>query len=65
MADGAGDFSEKMANAPAAVKAYLKEKVRELLGNDLFIQSIQGHLGQQAGPGRIERVLKVLRDMAA
>lgn len=63
--DGAEDFTQKIANAPAPVRAYLKEKVRELLGNDLFIQSIQGHLGSQAGPGRIERVLQVLRDLAS
>ncbi len=62
--DGAEDLPEKMAAAPEPVKAYLKEKVGELLDNDLFVQSVQGHLGPEAGQGRIDKMLEVLRGLA-
>lgn len=63
VADRAEDFAEKMASAPESVRTYLEEKLRELLENDVFVQSIQGHLGTQAGQGRIDRTLRALRSL--
>jgi len=61
--DGADDFLEKMSNAPASAKSYLKGKFEELLRNELFVESIPGHLGPEAGIGRTEKALKALREI--
>lgn len=63
--DGAEDVQEKVLAAPEAVKAYLREQFTELLRNELFEQSVTGHLGPKAGIGRIQRTLQVLRQLAS
>lgn len=59
--DGAEDFAKEMERAPAPVRAYFKKEVGELIGNELFADSVLGHLGPQAEPGRAQRVLELLR----
>ena len=63
--DGAEDVREKVFAGPETVKAYLREQFAVLLRNELFEQSVTGHLGPKTGAGRIQRVLEVLRELAA
>ncbi len=62
--DGAEDAREKVLAGPETVKAYIREQVTALLRNELFEQSVTGHLGPKAGPGRIQRALQVVRELA-
>lgn len=62
--DGAEDARKKILSAPETVQAYIRKEVGVLLRNELFVQSVTGHLGSKAGAGRIRRVLEVLREMA-
>lgn len=61
---GAEDAREKVLAGPETVRAYLREQFTALLRNELFVQSVTGHLGPKAGPGRFQRILKVLRESA-
>lgn len=63
--NGAEDARAKVLAGPETVKAYLREQFTDLLRNEIFAQSVTGHLGPKAGPGRIQRALQVLRDLAA
>ncbi|MBU6430598.1 MAG: hypothetical protein KGR26_16385, partial [Cyanobacteria bacterium REEB65] len=61
--DGADDVQGKLANASEGARAFIGVEFRSLLGDDLFVQSIPGHLGTQAGPGRVQRVLKIMSEV--
>ena len=60
--DGCEGGFEKLADASKTVKTYIKKEFLTLLRNDLFVQCVQGHLGPQAGPGRVQRVLALMKD---
>lgn len=62
--DGAEDAREKILGAPETVRTYIGKEFDALLRNELFVQSVTGHLGLRAGAGRIQRVLQVLRELA-
>ncbi len=62
--DRAEDLRDKVLGAPKAVKNYIREKFGSFLSNELFVQSVTGHLGPGVGPGRVERALELLRDLA-
>lgn len=62
--DRAEDLREKVLAAPKDVQNYIGEKFGSFLGNDLFVQSVAGHLDAGAGPGRVERVLGLMRELA-
>jgi hypothetical protein len=47
--DGAEDVREKVLAGPETVRAYLREQFAVLLRNELFEQSVAGHLGPKAG----------------
>ena len=42
----------------------MRKEAGVLLRNELFVQSVTGHLGSKAGTGRIQRVLQVLRELS-
>lgn len=62
--DRAQDLRVKVQGSPESVRAYLREKVGEFLRDDLFVESIQGHLGSRAGAGRVDKALQTLRYIA-
>ena len=54
-----------ISSAPATVRSYLADRFRDLLKDDIFVQSISGHLGSGAGPGRAQRVTDMLKALTA
>lgn len=62
--DRAEDLRDKVIGAPKAAKTYIGEKFGSFLGNELFVQSVTGHLGPGVGPKRLERALELLRGLA-
>lgn len=61
--DRADGVVAAITSAPAAVKAYLEEKLRSLLKNEVFVQSITGHLGPGTGKGRVDRIEQMLEEL--
>lgn len=61
--DRAEDLQDKILGAPKAVKTYIGEKFGSLARNELFVQSVTGHLGPGVGPNRVERALGVVRSL--
>ena len=62
--DRAEDLRDKVLGAPKTVKTYIGEKFGSFLSDELFVQSVTGHLGPGVGPGRMERALELLRGLA-
>jgi predicted nucleotidyltransferase len=62
--DGAEGVREEVRAGPETVLAYLRERFAAFLRDELFEQSVAGHLGPKAGAGRTQRVLEALRDLA-
>lgn len=63
--DGAANFQEQVAEAPASVKAYLRTRFRELLADERFLDGLEGHLPPAAGPGRVARARAILERLVA
>jgi len=63
--DRADDLEDRVRGAPKAVKTYIGKKFSSLVRDELFVQSVTGHLGPGVGPGRVERVLAVARGLSA
>lgn len=61
--DGSDDVLGKLAGASEAAKGYIKKEFQALMGDELFAQCVQGHLGPQAGSGRALRVLGIVREI--
>ena len=62
--DGAKDVREKVLASPETVMAYIREQFSAFLRNELFEQSVTGHLGPRTGAGRVQIVLKLLAEVA-
>lgn len=62
--DRSEDLRDKILGAPRDVRAYIKEKLGVLQRNELFVQSVTGHLGPGVGPARVKRALDLIRDLA-
>lgn len=63
--DGIPDIKEKVLKAPGAVGAYLKNRFKEFLREERFLESIPGHVRSMgAGHGRTERIILILRKLA-
>lgn len=63
--DGCLQVESKVAAAPADVRAYLAEEFATLLGDERFLQGLEGHLPYGAeGPARAERCLGIMRRLA-
>jgi len=64
--DGCPSVREEVGKAPEAVRDFLIQRFKEFLGNSNFIDSLQGHIeALQPRSGRAEKVLALLRDLAA
>jgi predicted nucleotidyltransferase len=64
--DGCPSVGEEIGSAPAPVRDFLARRFAELLGNNGFIDSLQGHIEAiQPRTGRAEKLLALLRDLAA
>ncbi|MCR4295232.1 MAG: hypothetical protein NUW21_06835 [Elusimicrobia bacterium] len=64
--DGCPSVGEEIRKAPEAVRNFLAQRFKEFLGNGNFIDSLQGHIeALQPRSGRAEKVLALLRDLAA
>lgn len=61
--DGAEDARDKILGAPETVRAYIRKEFGALLRNEVFTQSVTGHLGPRAGAGRVQRVLRILQEI--
>jgi predicted nucleotidyltransferase len=62
--DGCVEIREKIAEAPGDVKKYLANNFTRLLADDGFVRSIEGHLPRTEGAGRVERYLRIMRDIS-
>ena len=58
--DGAGDAKNKILAAPKEVKEYLKKHFEQFLENELFLESLEGHVRNST---RAERVKTLLREI--
>ena len=64
--DGCPSVREEIGKAPETVRDFLIQRFKEFLGNGNFIDSLQGHIeALQPRSGRAEKVLTLLRDLAA
>lgn len=63
LVDRAEDLRDKVVGAPQAVKDFIAEQFSSFLRNELFIQSVTGHLGPSVGAGRVGRALELIRDL--
>jgi hypothetical protein len=61
--DSAADFQKEISGAPASVKSYLQDCLRQLLTDERFLDGLQGHLPPAAGPGRVARARSVLEGL--
>lgn len=62
--DGCAAAAEELAGAPEKVKAYLAGKFREFLGDERFLESLEGNLRSAAGTaGRVERIRRLLSSL--
>jgi predicted nucleotidyltransferase len=55
--DGLTSF-DSLHDAPESVQTYLRGKLKEFLQDDLFLESVSGHL--EAGPTRTDRAKRIL-----
>lgn len=64
--DGCPHVKEEMGKAPKTVRDFLARRFKEFLDDSNFIDSLQGHIeALQSRSGRAEKVLALLRDLAA
>ena len=49
---------------PRTVRRHIRKEFGALLRNEVFAQSVTGHLGPRAGAGRVQRVLQILQEIA-
>lgn len=61
--DGVEDFRRQIERAPKSVRRYLQDSFRELLADGRFLDALEGHLPQSAGPGRAARARAVLETL--
>lgn len=63
--DGCPDAAQKISVAPISVREYLGREFKKLLADQMFLGSLEGHLG--FGPGvrdRFDRCLDIMRRIA-
>lgn len=63
--DGVPDIQEKLLQAPENVATYLKDAFGELLGDDRFLDCLEGHLPLIGRAERVARALEILRAATA
>lgn len=63
--DGASDFQEQILRAPDSVRDYLQESFKALVGDESFLDYLEGHLPPVGRLERVARARKILQTLAA
>lgn len=61
--DGVPDFLEQIQGAPQTVRTYLQENFRELVQDERFVDSLEGHFPSDGRRERIAKALLVLQKL--
>ena len=62
--DGVEDFKERLLKAPDDVRTYLHESFTELVGDERFLDCLEGHISPVGRRERVARALEILRALS-